>query len=271
MKKILLALNPEHINRVAIDFACYLSKLAHTRISGAFIQEHPSAMSLSNPGFSDTGKANIGFPVGKSMHLSQAISRFKEACVCRESNYVLHQENSITAEELLAQSRFADLLVIPPDISSGTQIEAAPSAIARSLMLHSNCPVILAPEKFDSIDEIIFAYNGSQEAVFAMKQFTYLLPELGRTQATILAVSNDNKRPFDETPVMEWITGHYSSATYKVLHGDPTEQLIAFLLPRKNAFLIMGAYGRSSLSRLLKRSAADAISGTLSNAVFVAH
>lgn len=267
MKKILLALNPENTSRVAIDFACYLSKMAHTRITGAFIEEHP----LSNPGSPYPAKANMGAPAGKGMHLSQAISRFKEACVCRESSYFLHHENSITVEELITQSRFADLLIVPPDISSGTHIEAAPSAIARSLMSHSNCPVILAPETFDSIDELIFACNGSQESVFAMKQFTYLLPEFRRTQATILAVSNGNEPPFDETTVMEWVSGHYNKVTYKLLHGDPTEELITFLLPRKNAFIIMGAYGRSSLSRLLRRSAADSISGALSNAVFVAH
>ena len=39
------------------------------------------------------------------------------------------------------------------------------------------CPVLLVPEKFDFPESVILAYDGSEESVYAIKQFAYLFPE----------------------------------------------------------------------------------------------
>ncbi|HEU4610174.1 MAG TPA: universal stress protein, partial [Chitinophagaceae bacterium] len=58
---------------------------------------------------------------------------------------------------------------------------------------------------------------------------------------------------------------------YKHLSGDPVDQLIIYLLSRTNALVVMGAYGRGSFSRLIRKSTADPLSGTLLHPIFIGH
>jgi len=55
----------------------------------------------------------------------------------------------------------------------------------------AQCPVVIAPSANTVVDEIVFCYDGSPSSLFAMKQFTYLLPELTDTKGTIVQVKKE--------------------------------------------------------------------------------
>lgn len=271
MKRILLALNPENVNREAIDFACYLSKLAHTRVTGVFLKDdYTPATTTPVEAFVAEEWAAAADPAPKSL-LAQALSHFKDACICREASYLIHQEQGITVDALIEASRFSDLLILPSGLSLEHEVEAAPSSLVKHVLSKADCPVILAQETFDGVDEIIFAYNGSKASVFAIKQFTYLFPEFRNSKATILAVNASSSTRADEAALMEWMGSHYHHIEYTFSHGDPADQLVSHLLSRNNALVVMGAYGRNSFSRFMKRSTAEPVSGTLFNPIFIAH
>ncbi|WP_157977314.1 universal stress protein [Taibaiella helva] len=271
MQKILLALSPSNMNREVIDFSCYLSKLAHTRITGVFLGAPHTAETVKRSLQMEHQRSVAHLAPDNNSLLAYAMVHFKEACICRDTDYLLHGDRCVTAEELVEESRFSDLMILPPGLSYNQDIETAPSALARAILTRAECPVILAPEAFDGIHEVVYTYNGNSASVYAIKQFTYLFPEFTKSNITILAVNSGHTGFPDEPALMEWIESHYTRVTYKSLSGDPVDQLILYLLSRRNALVVMGAYGRSAFSRLIRKSTADPLSGTLLHPIFIAH
>lgn len=271
MKRIVLALNPGNINKVAIDFGCYLSNMAKSKVTGAFVDRlsEEEQYAIHRDGEKKPPESGTGEIRHKDLHLVR--SHFSEACICRDASYALHTEPAITPERLIAETRFCDVLILDPALSQGHEIEAAPSAWARHILLQSECPVILAPESFNGITDIIFTYDGSAASVKAIKQFTYLFPEFSRYTTTILEINAGKSTLADEAMLREWFRGHYDHVEHVILQGDLVGQLITYLLPRNNAFVVMGAYGRNFFSRLIKGSTAEPLSGTIINPIFIAH
>lgn len=72
--------------------------------------------------------------------------------------------------------------------------------------------------------------------------------------------------------VKEWFKLHYPDGVYHVLHGDPQEMIERFLKQQvKNTLVVLGAYERGSISRMLHRSMADLIMKNLDMPLFIAH
>src|SRR5690606_10211168 len=111
---------------------------------------------------------------------------------------------------------------------------------------------------FDSITEIIFAYDGSASAIHAIKQFSYLFPGLSDCMLTILQVSDESPAPLiEKKKLIEFLQAHYSSIGYRILEGKASHELFRFLHDKKNLFVVMGAYGRRNLATLFRHSTAD--------------
>ncbi|HLI93783.1 MAG TPA: universal stress protein, partial [Puia sp.] len=116
------------------------------------------------------------------------------------------------------------------------------------------------------------AYDASASAVWAIKQFTYLFPEYHDKKVLVVNVRNSRDEFIEESFKMkEWLREHYQDVEFHVLTGNPSDQLFAFLLERKNSFVVMGAYGRGILSRFLRPSSARLIVRTLNLPIFVTH
>jgi len=271
MRKILLALKPSDPDRNTLDLACYLSKLTHAKVTGVFLDKEPLQLTVA-PAETFLKQGDVSArDTKRSSIMERAIFHFKESCNCRETGYSLPIENAITVDDLIEESRFSDVLILPAGLSPGRGPQTVLSSIASYILSGANCPVVLQPGAFEYIDRIVFTYNGSKASVFAMHQFTYLFPEFCNTPVTVLAVNTGKDVLADKPALEEWLSGHYQHVEYNFSSGDTLEQLTNYLLPHRNAFVVMGAYGRKSLLRVLKRSTADSVSETLFNPLFIAH
>lgn len=121
-----------------------------------------------------------------------------------------------------------------------------------------NAPWIIAPENFDRIDEIVFAYNGSASSVFAIKQFTYLFPDLYNKTANIVRVNHEAEweNP-DKLHLKEWLSDHYRGLNFVAIRDHVDNGLFSYMLEKKNTFLVMGAYSRNFISMFFRSSRAD--------------
>jgi hypothetical protein len=263
MKKILLALNPEHIDGQAVDFACYLGKLTSAHITAAFLGTRPSPDATMREGDNLSADEDA---INASL-LQQATARFTDACICREANHFRCIDRYVTIEELVGESRFSDLLVLPVGLSSNERIKVS-ATLSWGILSHAHCPAIVAPEFFENIREIVFTYNGSKASVFAIKQFTYLFPQFCDHHILVLAVNMDAEIP---GRLKEWMECHYRHIEFFFPEGDPADQLVSFLLPHNDAFVVMGAYSHDTYSRLLKSRTVKPVSGMLFNPMFIAH
>ncbi len=278
MEKILLAIDAIKLDKNALAFACYLGRLTKSKVTGIFLEnfiaeERPVLRELH-------GMAYIGREIdeGSEEHkakmetIEKNITFFKEGCVNGGVNYKLHRDRGVPVEELFKESRFADAVVVDAKTSFKKHNEGTPTDFVKDILKKLECPVIIAPERFEGVDEIIFTYNGTASAAFAIKQFTYLFPELHNEKVTIIQVNEKGEwKDSDKYNFTEWLKDHYTNLHFEALKGNADTRLFEYLFKRKNIFLVMGAYGRNALSEFFRHSPADLLINTVTQPIFIAH
>ncbi|HEY8658450.1 MAG TPA: hypothetical protein VIL78_05410 [Hanamia sp.] len=276
MEKILLAVDAINPDNNSLEFACYLGRLTKSKITGVFlenlsIEERPLLKKvLANA--DNAGEEVLSKPKEKMELIEKNISFFEEACINREVNYRLYLDGGNPAGKLIEESRFADLLVLDAAMSFHKHYEGIPTEFAREVLKKAECPVIITPESFDAIDEIIFSYDSSSSSLFAIKQFTYLFSQLKDKKVTLLQVNESGEwQSEDKNKFKEWLREHYTDLQFVALKGKSETVLFDYLFKRKNIFLVMGAYGRTIISQFLKHSHADLLMNTITQPIFIAH
>lgn len=277
MQKILLAIDAIKLDMPALDFACYLGKLTHSQVTGIFLEnlvdEERPVVKVEGIRYIDweLDENSEEYQVKKRI-IEQNIALFKEACETRAVKCSLHRDGGAPEGEIVRESRFADLLIIDAATSFNKRYEGSPTEFVKDVLKEAECPVIIAPESFDGIDEIVFTYDGSRSSTFAIKQFTYLLPVLNDKKVTILRVNETGEWTGDDKyHLKEWLKDHYTSINFDVTKGDTDAELLSYLLKRKNVFIVMGAYGRTAVSQFFKHSRADILIKTISQPIFISH
>lgn len=270
MKKMLVAIDAREVNTNMLDYACYIAKLTHSRLTGIFLDNATLAEPVKEIS-GDTRKSASIVIKEKMPSIAGAEQLFKEACNNRGANCsVCHDEG--TNADLIDESRFAELLIVDPEMSLEEKKEGIPSGFIKDLLSRSECPVMLAPFNFYGIDEILFAYDGSAASVFAIKQFIYLFPELSDKKVTVIQVNEiGHNEIIEKEKIGQLLQMHYSRIGFQLLHGKPADELLGYLLGKKNVMVVMGAFGRSMLSAFFRHSTAELIIRTINLPVFIAH
>ncbi|HEY8918141.1 MAG TPA: universal stress protein [Chitinophaga sp.] len=275
MEKIILLLAGEQPTDHVLSFFHYLSGLGRYRFHVLFFQ---TARYAEKPAL----KKALGFPyvesivagdlpeyVTKRQEIEDNMSAFINACDKRGLIVSARYLEGPLMESLIEESRFADLLIT--DAALGAATKQLPGTLLKQLLMSAKCPVIIAPALRSTISEIVFCYDGSDAALFAMKQFTYLLPELNEARGTVVQVKNDGLPADEKGMIASWLSNHYAYSDVVTLKGEPGNELFTYLLKKRHALVVMGAYGRSLLSNFLQHSQADLFIQSLTYPIFITH
>lgn len=277
MEKILLVVFGSAPAANALEFACRLSGMSRSKLAGYFFESsqyavHPVMKTVYGMPYVETiVSADIPDQEVKRRKMEEHIRLFESTCDQKGIPASVHYLQEPIMEELIAESRFADLIVVDAAASYTLETKEEPTPFIKDLLAGSQCPVIIAPAANTPVDEIVFCYDGSPSALFAMKQFTYLLQELTDTKGTIVQVKKGDPAPEEKKRAMAWLSRHFSYTDYVMLEGDPEDELITYLLKKKYIMVVMGAYGRNIVSRFFKHSHADLLIKTLAYPLFITH
>lgn len=271
VKAILLVIHGRQPDSTSISLACELALLVNAAVTGLFI-EGPEPEQLEESPRLTVGEESAGATVVR-MDTEQAMALFKDIC---ERQGVIHEVRVLKErllDSVLRESRFADLLVVPPQLSPFGEEVAYPSLFVKTLLRKADCPLLLAPTDFDGIEEIVFCYEGSRSAVFAIKQFTYLFPELRHKKVLLLEVSRHSHKEFNgaDRRMMDWLRDYYPHVYYQSLSGDPKEELFTYFFMKQKRMIVMGAFGRPWLSRWFKQSRAEMLIRNIDLPLFITH
>jgi len=278
MEKILFVTDGLCINMAALDFATYLARLTRSKLTGIFLENLVDEKRTALKKVHDYNY--VGYEVDENAEaysrkmdlIKKNIENFEQACTQREARCNIHHDRAMPVEEIINESRYADLIVMDATTSFEKHYEGAPTKFTQDILYKAECPVIIAPSTFEDIHEIVFAYDASASAVYAIKQFTYLLPQLCDKNLLVVQIKEDKSEiDADRYNFKEWLKNHYSAIGYETIDGNVTTELFSFLFKKKNTMIVMGAYGRSPLSRLFNSSKADIILKTITQPVFIAH
>jgi hypothetical protein len=277
MEKVLPATGATRSKMNILDFACFMARLTDSRIIGLFLENR-------------NGKL---IPVMKKVHQTPEENKSAEIATpspdgcrnnCRENTdhntgscnnpgvaCITYPESGIPVEEIIMESRFSDVLILDAEMSFDKDQIGVLSSFTKTVLTQSECPVIIAPYSFYGIEEIIFAYDGSPSAVFAIKQFTYLFPELTDRKLTILQVNDRGDEEIsDRNKILSLMQTHYSSIGFRVLAGNASNELFRHLIDKKNVLVVMGAFG-SHGEVPSRNSTAELLVKTINHPIFIAH
>ena len=265
MEKIVLVQHTRNEDNGAADFACYLAALTNSVITAVFLDNEFQAESYS-------GRTVEQLP-DKKKSADERIAAFKKSCETKSIRCAVHIEKGDPASQIIRESRYADILIVAGDTGLEPVTEDIPTSFLSHILHHSECPVFIAPVSFAQTNQIIFANDGSKAAMYAIRQFSYLFPQLDDNKITVLQVRDgDNADPSAEHELLKgWLRTHYNSIGFMTIHGDTETSLLAYLVKKENAIVVLGAYGRSSLASVFRKSHADPLIRLLNQPIFIAH
>ena len=272
MKKILLAFEGAHYSEGAFEFARRLNELHPILLTGVFL---PQTELANLWGYADP----IGVPFIPTIEsieseiVYQNIARFERLCIGNDIDYRVHKDfYDLAIPELKRESRFADLLILGSEVFyKNIGIDASYSYL-KDVLQDIECPVLVVPEQFDFPESTILAYDGSQESVYAMKQFAYLFPELTDAQTLLVYANEDAEKDFpDKVQIEELATRHYSNLSLFKLNVNPRKFFRLWVSEQRSAVLVSGSYGHVGLSRYFKKSFVQDLITDHNLPIFIAH
>lgn len=272
MNKIIIAFDGDNFSEGAFEFARRINDLQPILLTGVFV---PQAELAGLWGYAG-GVAGLAVPLVERYDPDQnreSISKFEKRCLANGIDFRIHKDyRDFALNELKQETAYADLLILGSEMFyKGLGINS-PNDYLEGALQNIKCPVIVVPETFDFPNGIILAYDGSENSVFAIKQFAYLLPELISKPALLVYASSDDQQDFPEKVLIEELAArHYSDLTLYKMDVNPGNYLNAWIVGKGSVMLVCGAYGRSGLSQLFKKSFVREIIASHSLPVFIDH
>lgn len=273
MEKILLLSDAFKINQSTVRFGSYLAGLTKSKLVGILLQDpFYQSKPLQHQAIFTSQKLNAP-SVEVLNDIEQSTLLFMEEARKHHIRSEVFIGEGIPEEVSLYESRFADLLVVEPDLSFTGDNGGLPSGFVRNILFRSECPVILAPHSFNTISQIVYCYDGSPSALYAIKQFSYLFPQYKKVPLVLLIIRSSSVEKINEKydRVLTWLNAHYEHIEIHFLKGIVKDELFPFLFNKKDTFIVMGAYGRNMLSYMAKKSASDIIIKTIDLPLFISH
>lgn len=272
MKKILLAFDGTHFSTGAFEFARQLNELERVLVIGAFL---PQAQAANLWSYADgmSGPMFIPLVEGRDTEVMKAnIDKFELLCQKNGMEYRVHEdEYDFALPELKEETRFADLLIIGSEVFY-KNLGGKLNEYLQDVLHSAECPVLVVPENYDFPETLILSYDGTGSSVYAIKQFAYLFPELSKKPALLVYANEDGKNEFPKQSNIEELTArHYSDLTLMKLDMPPKKFFGTWMGNRKGALLISGAFGRSGVSQLIKRSFISDVIADHHLPVFITH
>jgi nucleotide-binding universal stress UspA family protein len=282
MKKILLII--DGLNYVADDvrFAASVAAASGSKLSGLFIQD-TSVISSGAEMKMVAGQVyveEIALSGDEQLEINKKIEKnialFHEDCAA--SSVIGHslRAQGVPLEVVLRESRFSDMLIISPLLSFSAE-KNIPTHFVTGVLTASECPVLLIPEIYRTIDEIVVAYDGSRSAAFAIRQFSQILSGLGDKPVKVLHITEEGNEHYDlryDDLFADWMNFHFTDFTIISFRGNARDVLFNYFMEEKesnNKLLVAGAYGRNAISRFFRPGTTDLVLKVADIPVFIAH
>ena len=276
MKKILAAFEGTKYSEGASKYAIELAKAINAMLVGVFIQDmrylnFTYAYAWDQP-FVDFSSIETSQKEEKEK-IDLNIQLFHTACNEKGIHHKVHLDKGVPLQELLNESSFADFIIIDSQTSFFSFGDKSPSPFLQDFLSDSHCPVLIVPHHYSFFDKVVLCYDGSPSSVYAIKQFSYLFPELEDLRTTVVTVNEKSTNHVKEGwNFKDLVRAHYNEADYEVLKGDAEQELINYLkVNGDNAIVVMGAYGRNAISRMFHQSLSNRVIQELKVPVFITH
>lgn len=277
MKKIIAVIDAVNYTAQQLDAITTITSLQEHSLTVLMLEDTKSANQL----LSAAGME--GLAGGYYQKLKESEQEKKELIednytalkkTCHDKNIVctIKKIRGVAEDEVINESRFADLLIIGKALSFPYLYDTNPTGFVRNMLTHAQCPVMVLSEDTHLIDGVAFCYNGTYSSMYAIKAFAALFPELITRHCEIIYVCEKEEKTIPHKEHLQaYLKAYNAHLTYKILTGQPDKAIQAYLDTKTDLIGTFGAYGRSRVSRFFNSSSADNIIRNLKGPVFITH
>jgi len=281
MEKILLLVNALNFKAETLDFASDIAKLNRSKLVGVFMEDHnldtvPSVKTVGGTAFVEEITVGVEEQKKQSNIIQKNIATFIGGCIQREVLSIVHRNSGNPLDRVIEETRYADLVIVDPSFSFSSEGKI-PSKFVLELLGRAECPVLIAPEYYEELEEVVLAYDDSRSSVFAIKQFCYQMPKLAEKRIVVLHICKESSQHSiadEKAHFKEWLEMHFSNGSFLELTGEARDVLFEYFMlhnNNNNKMLVTGAYGRNYLSTFFKPSAADLVLKAVDIPIFITH
>jgi nucleotide-binding universal stress UspA family protein len=265
MRTILVVFNGINVPWHILNFAINIAKAHSAQIAGIFLRDQEIIYPFPN----DLAFTEVDFTRGTvteedAVIEGRNITTFENTC--KSAGIDCQVNKDVILEELISRSSEADLIVADttPDFQKYS---------LNDILKDAHCPICLVSIHTPVVDKVILLYDGSASSKFAIEKYGELFPEWASLSTSVLSINSPtNTRKEIDDFMQNWIPHHFASLDSIELHGNTRQELVKFLQKNeKNILVVMGAFGRSAISRLFHRSLSNVILEETKVSLFTTH
>lgn len=278
MKKIIVAIDAITYNEYALEHAIQFAQASGGMVLGVFLHDMsyiysdlPGVFTLVPTQYTNIINKQKADAEKLNLHLKLFNDRCNKANIKHKAH--IHDGTDIV-DFLINESVFADLLILDEHMSFTFVNNHQLSGFVTDILEDARCPVIVAPNSCQPVDTIFLCYDGSPSSVHAIKMFSYLFPEWRSKPTVLVSFSEASSEHLTHSEnIKDLLNQHFDTVKIDLEHhsriGDA--MLSYFKLFEENSIIVMGAYGRSALSRFFKKSTANSIIKEVKAPIFITH
>lgn len=281
MKRIVQIFDAQHFTPEALAFSADIVRHTGATLTGLFVQD---TSFINDPGMNIIAGQfyveEIVLTAEEKQKIQDAtdasVSAFMQGCAQHNINGNAIVKQGIPAEILKAESRYCDMMIVSPLLCFDGE-QAVPTVFIYNLLAAAECPVLLSPEQFQRIDEVIFAFDGSKSASFAIRQFAYMLPSFCAAKVIVINISEEGGKDTSiaahHPSFTQWMELHCPNYRQITLVGNARDVLFNYFMENdnNNKLLVAGSFGRSAVSRFFKPGTTELVLKTADVPVFIVH
>ena len=265
MKKIIVLFNainaPWHVTRFAINIAKQNDAIIHV----VFLKDetpgyaYPSDISSVQAELSPkTERADNEKLEEKNMQLFKTF--------CDDDKVKCYFEQDVSLKKLVDLSTDADWIVADSH-------DDFRKYSLKDILEKVKCPISLISASATKIKTVILLYDGSDDSLLAIKIYSKLFPKLCKKKTYLVTINEKEKiRKKQRELILHKLEKRFSDLEIVSLTGKLEKKLIEFLDDyTENAMVVMGAYGRSTISLLFRPSLSNIVLNQSSTSLFIAH
>jgi nucleotide-binding universal stress UspA family protein len=263
MKKIITLFDVQNTPWHVLSFAIKIAKQNSLPVTGVFLQYHkrsdqkypfPSDLGLTKGKLSDEFISHEN-----DLLTDDNINLFKDECENAGVNFEINKAMMIS--DVISKSAQDELII----------------ADTRAPFLDELLPGISTPICLTSEDDLprklVLLLDEGNSSRNAIKTFAATLPQLTSLPAEVVSINlNEQQSSENEMYVTNNLQGLFPSLTIQRLVGNVEKTLLKFLNDKQDhVMVVMGAFGRSQVSRFFKDSLANVILENTRLSLFIVH
>ena len=272
MKQVLIVGAGHHFPKGPITFLHSMQGQERVHVKGLFFRPvEYSTLAASRMGANMIPVLDLEDNEKEVIAVHKAL--FSRQCEQYHISYSLHDNDREWSKDLLQkESRFADLILISGELFYAETDNRQPNQYLREALHSAECPVLLVPENFTTVQHLYMAYDGSRDSLYALKQFCYLFPDLTDLPTEILYINEETSDTIpDLDNLKQYTQAKFDCMSFSRLHFNATDYLATWISEKKDALLVSGSFGRSRLSYIGNPSFSEDVIHENQLPIFIAH